>query len=259
MKFQYMSDLHLEFGMMWAENTEKADVLILAGDIVPFKNFDKCNSFFLEACTNFADVLWVPGNHEYYHYDMADEAKFKEKLRLDEGYDNLHLLNKDTWTKGDVTVIGATLWTDLNDDDDIDSPNHPSYVADNFMNDTRIIKLYEERFKSPQWKALHREHLAFLRKELEARKNEKTVVVTHHAPTEQSIDKERYGDDMANYCYFTHLDYFLKELEPNVWVHGHTHTTADYTVGNTRVLSNQRGYTGYALNPSFAQQAVFEL
>jgi hypothetical protein len=27
-----------------------------------------------------------------------------------------------------------------------------------------------------------------------------------------------------------------------LWVHGHTHQCVDYTLGSTRVLSNQRGY-----------------
>jgi hypothetical protein len=33
--------------------------------------------------------------------------------------------------------------------------------------------------------------------------------------------------------------------EIRVWTHGHTHDVFDYTVGQTRILCNPRGYKGY--------------
>jgi Predicted phosphoesterases, related to the Icc protein len=34
----------------------------------------------------------------------------------------------------------------------------------------------------------------------------------------------------------------LWRYQPELWVHGHVHSAADYRVGNTRVLCNPRGY-----------------
>jgi predicted NBD/HSP70 family sugar kinase len=34
----------------------------------------------------------------------------------------------------------------------------------------------------------------------------------------------------------------IKGMDIKCWVHGHTHSTHDYMIGNTRVLCNPRGY-----------------
>lgn len=34
----------------------------------------------------------------------------------------------------------------------------------------------------------------------------------------------------------------IEKYQPTLWIHGHTHEKADYMIGNTRIVSNPRGY-----------------
>ena len=45
----------------------------------------------------------------------------------------------------------------------------------------------------------------------------------------------------------------------NLWVHGHTHHNVDYMLGSTRVITNQRGYTGFELCKNFNKQLIIEI
>lgn len=75
MKIAVASDLHLEHDSnITLKNDQQADVLILAGDIVPIsllkhgKNRTKYIKFFKDVAAQFKYVMYVVGNHEYYDY-----------------------------------------------------------------------------------------------------------------------------------------------------------------------------------------------
>jgi hypothetical protein len=89
--------------------------------------------------------------------------------------------------------------------------------------------------------------------------DKKTIVMTHHAPTFQSVHP-RYAGDILNHAYATDLSELILD-NPNIkyWFHGHMHDSIDYMVGECRVLCNPRGYNGYALNPNFQQHFELEI
>lgn len=66
------------------------------------------------------------------------------------------------------------------------------------------------------------------------------VVVTHHAPSRRSVE-ERFDGDALSPCFASDLpDQFFDV--PDLWIHGHIHSSADYVQGHARVLANPRGY-----------------
>jgi Icc-related predicted phosphoesterase len=83
--------------------------------------------------------------------------------------------------------------------------------------------------------------LAWLKKALAQSEPGRTVIVTHHAPSARSLPPHHQGSAL-NPAFASDLDSLVAASGVPLWVHGHTHHCVDYTIGATRVLSNQRGY-----------------
>ena len=90
----------------------------------------------------------------------------------------------------------------------------------------------------------HLEELAFIENELGKQFPGKTVVVTHHGPHPKSIhtrfQARKY--DLLNASFVSNLESTILKFEPDAWIHGHIHNSADYRVGKTRVVAYPRGY-----------------
>ena len=114
MKIQYCSDLHLEFldNRKWVlENLimPKGDILILAGDIVLFKEIHQHQKFFDYLSEHFEQTFWIPGNHEYYNVDISKRSGFfEEKIT-----DNLTLLNNTVKNINRARLVFSTLWSHI--------------------------------------------------------------------------------------------------------------------------------------------------
>lgn len=65
------------------------------------------HEFFQNCCREFKDVIYISGNHEHYHGDIA---KTHERLTSKLDYlSNLHILEKEYVTIKDLTFISSTL------------------------------------------------------------------------------------------------------------------------------------------------------
>ena len=235
MKIQYASDLHIEFPKnkeFLKVNPLKpiGDILILAGDIVPFAVLEKHLDFFSYLSDNFENTYWIPGNHEYYYSNLTDRGgAFCEKIK-----ENVHLLNNNTVTCNDVDLIFTTLWSEI-------KPANQWWIHAS-MNDFRVIKYDNDILSIALYNYLHKESISFLNLALDSRISEKSIVISHHAPTFMNYP-EAYKGDALNEAFAVELFDLIEKHQPDYWIYGHTHAnTADFTIGKTNLVTNQFGY-----------------
>jgi predicted phosphohydrolase len=251
-KIQYASDLHLEFPankefMKKHPLQPVGDVLVLAGDIVPFVVMDKYKDFFNYLSDHFETTYWLPGNHEYYHFDIAEKSGvLHEKIRS-----NVFLVNNTSVVHENAKLIFSTLWSHI-------SPGYQWQIERN-LNDFHLIKHKGFRFSSELYNQLHEESLAFIQNELKTVKDEKVAVFTHHCPTFLNYP-EQYKGDLLNEAFAVELHNLIESSEIACWVYGHHHTnTPEFTIGNTRLITNQLGYVQRNEHRLFETNKVIEL
>lgn len=241
---QYASDLHLEFPKNKAflrgnPLIPSADILLLAGDVVPFALLEKNDDFFRFASDHFQETYWVPGNHEYYGSDLRDKgAEFREDIRP-----NVHLVENVTVQKEGLRLIFSTLWGHV-------SPEQGWYVERN-MSDFQWIKDRGHRFSSESFNSLHARSLSFISSALQAPREGKTIVVTHHVPTFFHYPPE-YRESRLNPVFAVELFDLIEGCGADCWIYGHHHRNIpEFLIGTTRLLTNQLGYVAYGEQRTF--------
>jgi hypothetical protein len=279
MKIKLVSDLHLEFSDVDIPNNG-CDVLILSGDILIAQDLhdhprgdwvqsqeylwkngqmrpEKADRFrnFLDRCSkNFPHVIYVAGNHEFYHGKWYATIDY---LREETSYwPNIYFLEKDVKVIDDVAFLGCTLWTDLNKGDPITMHN-----VSEMLNDHRLIRNDRAgftRLRAAQTMERHREHLNWLKETVP--QYSKVAVVGHMGPTHLSIHERYKNDYHLNGAYCSDLSEFILD-NPNIklWTQGHTHHAFQYMVGSTLVACNPRGYEGYEPDSGWDKDMVIEL
>lgn len=237
MKLKILSDLHIEICDYLDEPSAEPTILVLAGDIGYFLNETIYINFLNELSFNYDYVLCIAGNHEYYfaHIDY-DISNIERKLHT-----NIKIINNKTFFYKNYKFIGSTLWTSFNDDDFF-----AKIIAKKNMQDYRLIHeksggklispevIYDKFIKN----------IDFIKDEIDP--NYENIIITHHAPSIKSVP-EKYrteSNKYLNHSYYTDLEKFIFENENNIkyWIHGHSHDSSDYNIGNTRIISNPRGY-----------------
>lgn len=275
MKISYVSDLHLEFGGNEFVKLPGGDLLLLAGDFTVVAALDHnpkatgCLREFLdEECSKYKQVLAVLGNHEHYQGFYENTLKNLADWIASNGYQNFHIMNDDVFGLESLgaknwLVFGATMWTDYNNDD-----TFAKHAAKRGMNDHWLIKRgidgAETTFDPDDARYFNRESTNALVRALEDFPEDNFIVMTHHT-VDMKSGHERFGGkgNLLNYAFHnTQLSKVVNDY-PRIkyWVHGHTHDSMDYLMGDCRVLCNPRGYfnPGGIENKDFDPNKQFEV
>jgi len=284
MRIKLVSDLHLEFSDINIQNDQNYDVLILSGDIMvatdlhdhpaPMKGaWDvvelpdlgrrqaKAQAYrdFLKRCSfQFPHVVYVAGNHEFYHgkWYQTLETLSNECSK----FPNVYFLECGSKKIDDVTFIGGTLWTDMNKCDPL-----TIHAAKDMMNDFRIIRNDYDGYRNVkplETVQRHKKMLDYIKTVVAEKSDEKFVVVGHHSPSFKSVHEEYQSETLMNGCYHSDLsEFILDRPQIKLWTHGHTHHPFDYTIGETRIVCNPRGYVsdGYSEDSGWNENILLEI
>ncbi|MGZ8181332.1 MAG: metallophosphoesterase [Methylobacter sp.] len=240
---------------------EDADVVVLAGDIGEWSNG------LVWARNRFSnkEIIYVPGNHEYYDSDMA----IINDMRLKANELGIHFLDKDSVIINEVRFLGTTLWTNFNNYSHEAIAQAARNMCDyeyikcknwweNQENREKALKLmapnstfgFDPEFFSPTVAyLLHLDAMDWLDQQLNKPHQGKTVIVTHHAPSMQSRPDN-------NYAYASNLKTFIANNADKIdlWCHGHIHEPVDYQVAGVRIVSNPRGYPTFPISRFFDEE-----
>ena len=258
MKLQIVSDLHLEFfksqpNYIGFTAAPGADALVLAGDIhVGIQGYER----FLDWPV---PVIYIAGNHEFYDgKDMGTRSR--ELAELCAGT-NVHFVEKGTVVLPgfpDVRFLCTTMWTDY-----LlfgrDKQAQAMYFCGEQLNDHRRIRAQGRQFSTQD--AMHRcvASKNWLREQLATPFDGKTVVVTHHGCTWESV-AACWRHDLVSAGFSSDLTPIVEQAD--LWIHGHTHDPHRYKVGKCEVVVNPRGYpmgTGSWENYDFDPMLTVEI
>jgi hypothetical protein len=240
MKLQLLSDLHLETEVFDPQPAPGAELLVLAGDI------DSSWAAFERFAHWPVPVLFVAGNHEF---DGRELDAAWPGLRATARRLGWTLLERECTVLTDrqgrrVRFVGTIRWSDFNlfGASRQESAMRAAAYFMKLMQSTRRGQAFdaagvrEEALACRAWLADE------LRQPAQGRWD-KTVVVTHFAPSLRSADL-RYGSQPGTASFCNADDDLLAHAD--LWLHGHLHCRHDYLVERahgppTRVVCQARG------------------
>jgi predicted phosphodiesterase len=259
MRLLILSDLHRN---QWREHAvsidtgaSRPDLVILAGDIDSgARGVDWAGESFPGL-----PVLYVYGNHEAYGSSVP--ALQGELAAACARWPNVHLLDCGEFRLPGVRFLGAPLWTDFRLFGDVQRLS-AMRASERFLNDYTSISVPEQpprRLRAEDTAQWHAAQRAWLQARLDEPFDGKTVVITHMAPSLASV-AQRYATDPVSAAYASNLEELVRKAD--LWVHGHTHDSFDYRIGECRVLCNPDGYRlsgGRRENADFDPELVIEV
>lgn len=150
----------------------------------------------------------ILGNHDFYGSEFPTSGETHQYKKV-----------------GEKIIAGATLWTAAN-------PVQFMDYKDSMMDYTKIKGVTEYTYN-----LVHMTDLQYIMM------TKPDIIVTHHSPSMQSCSS-KFKESNLNVFFHNQLDELIEDLQPELWIHGHTHDDMDYMIGKTRVICNPRGYPG---------------
>jgi predicted phosphodiesterase len=231
--FQYISDIHLEFGAPPPTIPPTADVLLLAGDIGD-PSHPTYAAFLQRMSRDFRQVFVIAGNHEY--YGPRTMAETEEHIRsVCAALPNVIFLQNESHQVLDteIWIYGTTLWTNIPDDPAIRTRLKSS------ISDYRRIKGFTPQVSTDLFRAaigaFHPDP------------TRQWIVLCHHQPAMELVDPKYRSYGTLNLAFASDAPALTAPEDVVAVVYGHTH--APYQ--NGKFYCNPVGYPGERTNPQY--------
>ncbi len=253
-KFQYISDLHLEyyknlnFENINFEKINGCDNLFLLGDIGCAYS-DIYHEFIQYCSENWKNVFVIFGNHEYFckkqNIKTMEEIE-KEVLKFPKNvyylqndyiYINKHNsivtknINEENCNDY-IKIIGSILWSNINE-----------YTA-SCTNDYKYIYITRDKLLMPDdVRKMFKINREYILKEIESSICS-TILLTHHGV--HDLANGYYNGNQVATGYVTNIVELSNMRNLIACINGHTHSSIDTKIPNTNIklLSNCYGYKG---------------
>lgn len=250
LRLHLCSDLHGEFtGYTYQlPKLPNIDAYVLDGDI-------GTGLFGVEWAVREAERLGIPiiyifGNHDYYKNNLDVINQAKEYIQNT----GVIILENDVIELKGYRILGCTLFTDYR----LHGPTGEVLArmnAPQFMSDHTYIKNSNGTIFTPaDAYAIFEQSFKWLQDNLTGLRD---IVFTHHAPVHQGISPQ-YRGDVLSPCFASDCEGFILDRQPLLWGFGHTHHNIDIMVGNTRVISNCKGYKNEGV-ANFQRKLIIEV
>lgn len=249
MKFHLISDLHCDFSN-YNEFIPECDYVVIAGDVAE----SAAHLQHIVMVHPNQKFIFVPGNHDFYRHSY-DEA-MRNFRDLEKTYLNLKVLQNQSLDLGDIVVFGGTMWSSLN-----------AYPGTFGLMKSWCESSISDCAEMTGWSVdlmldYHKDFMEALCDfaYCEENKDKKKVVISHFAPSLNSVH-QRFASDIPFNAYWCN-DYDSHVADVDYWFHGHVHNNFDYHIGKCRVVCNPRGYISLYHgneNPMFDPDLIIEV
>jgi len=232
-RIRILSDLHSE-GYKFKYNRLDEDVLVLAGDIgVGVKTVD----FILNTFPHDLPIIFIGGNHEFYHNNFLNtKIKFKDAF----SNTNVSYLDNASVVIGGIRFLGGTMFSNFG----LFGEGERYFVEQASARGINDFHCITTGFDGRKWtikdcKEEFEKFDKYMKFALHEPFDGKTVVVTHFCPSIKSVH-EKFA--MSNITPFFSSDCEHLMGFSDLWIHGHTHSSFSYYIGDTQVICNPKGY-----------------
>lgn len=269
MKFDLISDFHVEFNVMYSETivykdgepaffawhkARKNPILVIAGDI---SNMTEVSMDIIEEAADYYEqVIWTDGNHEHYSgyknhskYSLTQNME-KARVQATRDLENVTYLDGETYIIQDGTMfVGANGWYDFK----MAAGYHTKEQYRQWQrhsNDPVCIRFGK---KNRPEKMADRQSTQIAKMVKDAQDDERVkeiVVVTHTIPHRDGMIKNpahewyplngAYGSSLMHRVRTADLS----QKKIRAWVFGHTHYVYDFFHEGIHYVCNPRGYRG---------------